>query len=376
MVTFNVHSKTHKVPAYIDSGNSFFNCIAKETYEKIGFNLSQLEESPTPAVSQAGGGATLKILGKVPNTKENGFAFESSKTFFPLKNIFVVEGLHHEFNISYAFLKENHCIVDIKNDYLIFEPPFFKKQKFPMVHPPSTKTILCGALLPNLPPRGRTLRPRESIILPLPASDHGHFFYPRRCTAGGGTATFTEGPPWELAVQGAASNLKHLCITNTSTSDRTLYPSSKIGSVCSALPPVQDSTVTSTNTSLQEDKRAKIHDQVKLDKEYKKLEYKLHELLMVYNDCISWNGEPGKTNLGETEICTGGATPIFVPPSRLSPDVAKIVEKQIKQDQRTLWSLSASKTLRTKNHKYISNRKQQLTTAKQQLSTKQRLSKG
>ena len=193
MVTFNVHSKTHKVPAYIDSGNSFFNCIAKETYEKIGFNLSQLEESPTPAVSQAGGGATLKILGKVPNTKENGFAFESSKTFFPLKNIFVVEGLHHEFNISYAFLKENHCIVDIKNDYLIFEPPFFKKQKFPMVHPPSTKTILCGALLPNLPPRGRTLRPRESIILPLPASDHGHFFYPRRCTAGGGTATFTEG---------------------------------------------------------------------------------------------------------------------------------------------------------------------------------------
>ena len=73
MVTFNVHSKTHKVPAYIDSGNSFFNCIAKETYEKIGFNLSQLEESPTPAVSQAGGGATLKILGKVPNTKENGF---------------------------------------------------------------------------------------------------------------------------------------------------------------------------------------------------------------------------------------------------------------------------------------------------------------
>ena len=40
-----------------------------------------------------------------------------------------MEGLHHEFNISYTFMKENHCIVDIKNDYLIFEPPFFEKEE-------------------------------------------------------------------------------------------------------------------------------------------------------------------------------------------------------------------------------------------------------
>ena len=103
-VTFKVNSKRHKVPAYVDSGNSFFNCIAKETYERIGFTLSQLESSPTPAIRQAGGGVTLKILGKVPNAKDDGFAFESSKNFFPLKDIFVVEGLHHEFNISYTFM--------------------------------------------------------------------------------------------------------------------------------------------------------------------------------------------------------------------------------------------------------------------------------
>ena len=110
-----------------------------------------------------------------------------------------------------------------------------------------------------------------------------------------------------------------------------MFPSSKIGSICSASPPLQDNAVTSSDPSVDEDKQSRIHDQVKLDKEFKKLEFKLHELIMSYKDCISWNGEPGKTNLGETEICTGGASPIFVPPSRLSPDVAKIVEKQIKK---------------------------------------------
>ena len=245
------------MPAYVDSGNSFFNCLAKETYERIGFTLSQLESSPTLAIRQAGGGATLKILGKVPNAKENGFAFESSKNFFPLKDIFVVEGLHHEFNISYTFMKENHCIVDIKNDYLIFEPPFFEKEKFPMVHPPFTKKVFCGSLLPTLPPKGQTLRPRESIILPLPTFKEGQFFDPRWCTAGGEETTFSEGPPWDLAVQGEPSDPQQLRNTNTSTSDRTLFPSSKIGSICSASPPFQDNTVTSTNPSLEGDKRTR-----------------------------------------------------------------------------------------------------------------------
>ena len=87
--------------------------------------------------------ASLKILGKVPNAREDGFAFESSRHFFQLKDIFVVEELHHKFNISYTFLKENHCIIFMKNDYLIFESPLFEKEKFPMVHPPSTKKVFC-----------------------------------------------------------------------------------------------------------------------------------------------------------------------------------------------------------------------------------------
>ena len=92
---------------YIDSRNSFFNCMARETYEKLGFFLAQLEESQTPTIRQAGGGVTLQILGKIPNTRKNGFSFESFSHIFPLEDIFMVEGLHHQFNISYAFLKAN-----------------------------------------------------------------------------------------------------------------------------------------------------------------------------------------------------------------------------------------------------------------------------
>ena len=54
-----------------------------------------------------------------------------------------------------------------------------------MVHQPSRKKVFCGLLFPTLPPKGQTLRPRESIILPLPTFKEGQFFDPCRCTAGG-----------------------------------------------------------------------------------------------------------------------------------------------------------------------------------------------
>ena len=84
-----------------------------------------------------------------------------------------------------------------------------------MVHPPSTKKVFCGSLFPTLPLKGQTLRPRESIILPLPTFKEGQFFEPPRCTTGGEETTFTEGPPWDLAVQGAPSDPQQLRITNT-----------------------------------------------------------------------------------------------------------------------------------------------------------------
>ena len=71
-----------------------------------------------------------------------------------------------------------------------------------------------------------------------------------------------------------------------------------------------------SSTEACDDKASHIYDQVKLDKEFKKFELKLHDTILTYKDCISWNGEPGRTNLGEKEICTGGAKPIFVPQAK------------------------------------------------------------
>ena len=139
---------------YVDSGNSFFNCIGRYTYEKLGFTAAELEESPTPAIRQAGGGATLQILGKVPNARENGFSFAQSHHIFPMKDIYMVEGLHHEFNISYTFLKENNCMIDFEEDFLIFKSKHFDEEKYPMVLPSSIKRVFLWGIAAKYPSQG------------------------------------------------------------------------------------------------------------------------------------------------------------------------------------------------------------------------------
>ena len=196
-----INSKRKKVEAYIDSGNSFFNCMARETYKKLGFTLAQLGESPRPTIRQAGGGATLQILGKTPNTRKNGFSFKSSTHIFPLKDIFLVEGHHNKFNISYAFLKANDCIIDIKYDFLIFESKHFEIERFPMVLPSSTNKVLCGALLPILPARDN-LQPRESIVLPLPTLKDSKFFDPCQCISEGEVSPSQRAHPGTFQCRG------------------------------------------------------------------------------------------------------------------------------------------------------------------------------
>ena len=112
-----------------------------------------------------------------------------------------------------------------------------------MVLPSSTNKVIYGSLLPTLPPRGRDLQPRESILLPLPTLKESEFFNLRRFTSEGEiVAPLTEGPPWALSVQGACDAVQKIRITNNSTSTRTLFPSSKLGSICSTLPPIQKDT--------------------------------------------------------------------------------------------------------------------------------------
>ena len=57
----------------------------------------------------------------------------------------------------------------------------------------------------------------------------------------------------------------------------------------------------------------------------------LCDLILEYAKVISWNGEPGRTTLGETFIDTGSNEPVKCPVQNLSPDVEKIVMEQVKQ---------------------------------------------
>ena len=159
-VTFVVNSKRTKVEAYIDSGNSFFNCMARETYEKIGFTINQLEESPTPTIRQTEGWVTLQILGKIPNIIKNGFSFCLPATSFLCKIYSWLKDFTMNSTPPTPFLKANDCIIDIENDFLIFESKNFHKEKFSIVLPSSTKRVkkvFFGAQLPTLTPRGRTM---------------------------------------------------------------------------------------------------------------------------------------------------------------------------------------------------------------------------
>ena len=54
-------------------------------------------------------------------------------------------------------------------------------------------------------------------------------------------------------------------------------------------------------------------------------------MILEYAEVISWNGEPGRTTLGETFIDTGSNEPVKCPVQNLSPDVEKIVMEQVKQ---------------------------------------------
>ena len=278
---------------YVDSGNSFFNCIGADTFKKLGFKLSDLEESPTPAIKQAGGGATLQILGKMPCSVDNGFSFAQSRHIFPFKDMYVVDGLHHDFNISYTFLKENNCVLDFEEDLLIFKSENFEEEKYPLVVPPSSKTVFCGSLQPSISSKGCNLRPLESVLLPLPSIKNDEFFQPWQCAPKGAISSLVEGPPWTLSVQGASATPPLLKITNNSTFTKTLFPSSRLGTICSMAPPSQTTQLSSPD-EIHWDKVKRIQAQVKLDPEFESFEIDYMTLFLnTKNVC------PGMGNLEE-----------------------------------------------------------------------------
>ena len=137
--------------------------------------------------------------------------------------MYVVEGLHHDFNISYTFLKENNCVLDFEEDLLIFKSENFEEEKYPLVVPSSSRTVLCGSLQPTIPSKGCNLRPLESMLLPLPSLNNNEFFQPWNFAPKGTISSLIEGPPWTLSVQGANATAPSLKITNNHAKINVLF---------------------------------------------------------------------------------------------------------------------------------------------------------
>merc|ERR1712020_293970 len=128
---------------------------------------------------------------------------------------------------------------------------------------------------PPIPSRGCNLRPLESMLLPLPSLNNNEFFQPWNFAPKHTISSLIEGPPWTLSVQGASATAPSLKITNNSTFTKTLFPSSKLGTICSMATPSQNTDLLSPE-EIHWDKVKRIQAQVKLDPEFESFENGLH----------------------------------------------------------------------------------------------------
>ena len=330
--TFRVGPNSTPISAFIDTGNNYFNALSNKICPRLGISLQGLLAGTSDSVRQAGDNATLRVLGKVPPmTPPNGFVLDGLNKLFPFEDMYVIENLHHDFNVSLTYLTKHQAKVDLENNCLTFKDEQNNYVHLPFIQPMKA-AVFCAGITPVVPKSGITIRPHQEIFV-----DSSHPIAP-------GTIAPREPhfpskdpdvhgiqeDPWEVSQVPSFPGKLRFKVRNISNISRTIYDKFKLGHVSSTvLPeaaPVQDSAV-SSSSNLQ-----MIKDKITVEPQFERdFLHKLHALLFRLSDVVSFNGEPGLTTLGETYINTGTAKGIRVPPRRMSPDVEKIVQAQIDQ---------------------------------------------
>ena len=319
----------------MDSGNTFFNCISETLAKRLGFELRDLRPSPTPSVKQAGGGATLQVLGVLPQPhKTDGFSFEGLNKRFPYESTFVLRGLNHDFNISLAFLQKYKFNIDLLTDSLNYYDNLHTIH-IPFI--PKVPTIAVQTLNPLIPKQGLLVAPTETVTVRASGMMENGIRTIREPSFSSQFAKENplakdEDPeldPWQ--VQPIPSNQQLYTIRNCSTKPRKIYNNFRIGSLCKIVLPNKQELEISVQSP--EKKAAFIKSKVRIEQQFeKRFLDKLHELLLGFAEVISFNGEPGLTTLGQTFIQTPlNCKPVYCPQNKLSPDVFEIIEKQIKK---------------------------------------------
>ena len=313
----------------LDTGNTFLNCIDLETCKKLGFSQTDLIPSHKKAVKQAGKGSVIQILGVLPYNQDDGFKFKNLNKLFPLQDIYVLEGLEHNFNISLKFLYNNKFDISLSRSLLIYKPNQQNETHIPLISTSEAESILCVVISPTVPLQGIKIAPHETIVVKANKNFKGSTFTPRQISFATKDPTTFSSIAWQISeIKSLNLEIPRYRIQNLSLVPKTIFRNFNLGSICQILK--RPDHISHLPKEEQVHRIKTITTNTKIDQKFTN-DYlqQLIDIIIDYSDVISWDGSPGETTLGETQIHTGQATPVFCPPRRMSPDVAAIVEKQL-----------------------------------------------
>ena len=329
---FRLGPKSIPISAFVDTGNNFCNAISDKVCSRLGLPLDKLLAGSTNSVRQAGNNATLSVLGKVPAlAPPNGFTLDGLATLFPFEDMYVIENLHHDFNISLTYLSKHQAKVDLKNNCLTLQKGPNDYVHLPFVTP-SVAAVFCAQIMPDVPKSGIAVLPHQTVFVESNLDEKNGTVSPREphFSSKDPDSHGIQEDPWEVSQEPSFPGKMRFKVRNISNITRTVYDKFKLGHLCSVVFPetqqIQISEISSTSNL--DIIKSKITVESQFEQDYLS---KLHALLLQYSDVISFHGEPGLTTLGETYINTGTHKGIRCPPRRMSPDVEKIVQAQITQ---------------------------------------------
>ena len=334
-ITFKVGCRHLEVDGLVDGGNTFASCISKDTFDKLPFADEQLVYTATSSVAQAGGGARLKVLGKLPDKiKTDGFHVGDTDVRYPLTDIYVVQGMSAAFNIGQPFMKANDIYPDYPSDDLVLLASSPKPLRVPMYSPKHMSNASVDALRPIVPDKGVTVPPGGVVEVATMEHEESVLatFEPRATTLTRPQQQQpmrkdTLGDPWHILPRKQKSGQLHVRIKNLSDKPRKVRQNFNLGSICRIDIAGNEFAA---NVDIEISKRKSVKDLLKIQKRYeKRFLSKLEDLFVKFYKVFSWGNEPGLTTLVEHEIHTGKAPPVWVPQGSMSPDVRDIVRKQV-----------------------------------------------
>ena len=180
-------------------------------------------------MNQAGGGARLKVLGKLPdNNPDDGFFLGPSNTKYPLADIYVVEGMTAAFNISQLFMHQHDVYPEYPSDHLILHASKGSQaERIPMYSPTSLSKASVCEIRADVGSKDILLRPGQEVEVAARDADPAlmNTFEPRTLTSAHSDGARHEAKrppdvletPWQVEYMPENTNPPKFKVRNLST---------------------------------------------------------------------------------------------------------------------------------------------------------------